>query len=85
MRFLLVEDNVDLGQSVQKRLALDGHAVDWAQGLQDAEDHLGVASYDLILLDIMLATARGRPLSTIGRQFLAQVSESLAAMSVRDG
>ncbi len=38
-----------------------------------------------ILLDIMLATARGRPLSTIGRQFLAQVSESLAAMSVRDG
>ena len=60
VRFLLVEDNADLGQSVQKRLALDGHAVDWARGLQDAEDHLGVASYDLILLDIMLPDGDGR-------------------------
>ena len=60
MRFLLVEDNADLGQSVQKRMALDGHAVDWVQTLADAEDHLRVASYDLILLDIMLPDGDGR-------------------------
>jgi len=60
VRFLLVEDNADLGQSVQTRLALDGHAVDWVQTLDSAEDHLKVASYDLILLDIMLPDGDGR-------------------------
>ena len=60
MRFLLVEDNHDLGQSVQTRLSLDGHAVDWAVSLGDAEDHLATASYDLILLDIMLPDGDGR-------------------------
>ena len=60
MRFLLVEDNHDLGQSVQTRLSLDGHAVDWAISLADAEDHLAAATYDLILLDIMLPDGDGR-------------------------
>ncbi len=60
MRFLLVEDNSDLALSVQKRLSLDGHGVDWAASLADAEDHLAAASYDLILLDIMLPDGDGR-------------------------
>ncbi len=60
LRFLLVEDTRDLGQSVQKRLSLDGHAVDWVQNLRDAEDHLAAARYDLILLDIMLPDGDGR-------------------------
>jgi len=60
LRFLLVEDNADLAQAAQKRLMLDGHAVDWAASLADAEDHLGVAGYDLILLDIMLPDGDGR-------------------------
>ncbi|WP_377507208.1 response regulator transcription factor [Octadecabacter sp. R77987] len=60
MRFLLVEDNADLAQSVQQRLSMDGHGVDWAATLESAEDHLGSASYDLILLDIMLPDGDGR-------------------------
>lgn len=60
MRFLLVEDNRDLGQSVVDRLSLDGHAVDWARSLAEAEDHLAIAGYDLILLDIMLPDGDGR-------------------------
>jgi two-component system response regulator TctD len=60
MRFLLVEDNADLGGSVRTRLTMDGHAVDWAQSLADAEEHLATASYDLILLDIMLPDGDGR-------------------------
>ncbi len=60
MRFLLVEDNTDLAQSVQTRLSMDGHGVDWAPTLQSAEDHLGSATYDLILLDIMLPDGDGR-------------------------
>ncbi|MDI3337823.1 response regulator transcription factor [Defluviimonas aestuarii] len=60
MRFLLVEDNPDLAQSVAERLRLDGHAVDPAGSLADAEDCLGAAQYDLILLDISLPDGDGR-------------------------
>lgn len=60
MRFLLVEDNADLSASVQARLAMDGHGVDAAGTLAEAEGFLAVASYDLILLDIMLPDGDGR-------------------------
>lgn len=60
MRFLMVEDNADLAASVQERLSLDGHAVDWADCLAAAADCLAAATYDLILLDIMLPDGDGR-------------------------
>ncbi len=60
MRFLLVEDNRDLAGSVQTRLSLDGHGVDWAPSLAEAEEHLAFTEYDLILLDIMLPDGDGR-------------------------
>ncbi len=60
MRFLLVEDNHELAEGVVQRLGLDGHAVDHAATLGDAEDCLAVADYDLILLDVMLPDGDGR-------------------------
>jgi len=60
VRFLLVEDNEDLAQSVAARLRLDGHAVDRAATLGEAGDCLAAAPYDLILLDISLPDGDGR-------------------------
>ncbi len=60
MRYLLVEDNTELAEAVVNRLALDGHAVDHAASLSEAEDCLAVAQYDLILLDVMLPDGDGR-------------------------
>ena len=60
MRFLLVEDSVELARSVRDLLALDGHGVDCAGTLSEAQDCLAAASYDLILLDIMLPDGDGR-------------------------
>jgi len=60
MRFLLVEDNSDLAMSVRDRLKLDGHAVDWANSLEQAEACIVGISYDLILLDIMLPDGNGQ-------------------------
>lgn len=60
MRFLLVEDNSDLARSVSERLTLDGHAVDCAESLAEAQACLNNATYDLILLDIMLPDGDGR-------------------------
>lgn len=60
MRFLLVEDSLELARSVRDLLALDGHGVDTAASLSEAEDCLAAASYDLILLDIGLPDGDGR-------------------------
>ncbi|PWE30784.1 response regulator transcription factor [Pararhodobacter marinus] len=60
MRYLLVEDNRELAEAVVNRLCLDGHAVDHAATLAEAEDWLAATGYDLILLDVMLPDGDGR-------------------------
>lgn len=61
MRVLLIEDDTVLGAAVRDQIAADGHSVDWVTRLDGARDHLAVASYDLILLDLMLPDGRGQP------------------------
>lgn len=56
----MIEDNTALADAVCERLALDGHVVDWANRLEAADGFLDAASYDLILLDIMLPDGDGR-------------------------
>lgn len=60
MRYLLVEDNLELAEAVVSRLAMDGHAVDHATSLEAAEDCFAAAEYDLVLLDVMLPDGDGR-------------------------
>ncbi|HEX9858910.1 MAG TPA: response regulator, partial [Paracoccaceae bacterium] len=68
MRFLLIEDNDDLARSVATRLGLDGHAVDRAANLAEAQDCLNAAPYDLILLDLTLPDGDGRDFLTAQRR-----------------
>lgn len=60
MKFLLVEDNVDLANAICSRMQLDGHVIDHAETLGDAAAFSDVGEYDLILLDIMLPDGDGR-------------------------
>lgn len=61
MRILLIEDDMVLGAAVRDQIAADGHSVDWVTRLDAARDHLAVAAYDLVLLDLMLPDGRGIP------------------------
>jgi two-component system OmpR family response regulator len=61
MRILLIEDDMVLGAAVRDQIAADGHSVDWVSRLDSARDHLVVAAYDLVLLDLMLPDGRGIP------------------------
>ena len=61
MRTLLIEDDMVLGAAVRDQIAADGHSVDWVTRLDAARDHLAVAAYDLVLLDLMLPDGRGIP------------------------
>ncbi|WP_108860475.1 response regulator transcription factor [Ruegeria sp. Alg231-54] len=60
MKFLLVEDNLDLANAISSRMQLDGHVVDNAANLEDARAFVTTEEYDLILLDIMLPDGDGR-------------------------
>ncbi|WP_438956230.1 response regulator transcription factor [Cognatiyoonia sp.] len=60
MKFLLVEDNRDLANAIASRMRLDGHVIDHAENLEDAEAFSATGEYDLILLDIMLPDGDGR-------------------------
>ncbi len=57
MRILLVEDDLMIGQSLQK--ALKGHVVNWVQDTFAAEHALSLETYDLILLDLGLPKRSG--------------------------
>ena len=84
MRFLLIEDHAELARTVSERLALDGHAVDHAGTLAEASDYLAVASYDLILLDIMLPDGDGRDFLTAHRKG-ASGDTPVIVMTARSG
>ena len=60
MKFLLVEDNLDLANAITSRMRLDGHVIDHAANLEDASAFVATGEFDLILLDIMLPDGDGR-------------------------
>jgi two-component system OmpR family response regulator len=59
MRILLIEDDTVLGAAVRDQIAADAHSADWVMRLDAAGDAMLGASYDLILLDLMLPDGRG--------------------------
>jgi DNA-binding response OmpR family regulator len=54
MRILLVEDDVQLGQSIHRGLEEAGMAVDMVRDGDEALTAADVATYDVIVLDVML-------------------------------
>jgi len=59
MRLLAVEDEPDLGLLLRDALRHAAFTVDLVTGIQDAEDHLAVAGYDAMILDLGLADGDG--------------------------
>ncbi|WP_296650017.1 response regulator [Paraburkholderia sp.] len=92
MRVLLVEDDRWLGEAVRDQIEKDGHPTDFVASLADAHRHLAAATYDLILLDLLLPDGRGldflRELRTAGSTVsviiltaLDQVSNRIAGLN----
>ncbi|KJV11011.1 transcriptional regulator [Elstera litoralis] len=73
MRILLVEDDGLIGGAVRDQMLADGHAVDWAQRIAEADDFLAVAAYDCLLLDLALPDGRGLDFLTALRRRGARV------------
>ena len=61
MRILLIEDDRVIATALREQAEGEGHSVDWAARLDEALVALATASFDLILLDLMLPDGRGLP------------------------
>lgn len=62
MRLLVVEDEPDLGSLLRDALQRAGFAADLVAGLADAGQHLSLAAYDAMVLDLALADGDGMTL-----------------------
>jgi len=59
MRILLVEDDPQLGESVEAALQLEQYAVDWLQSGAPVKSALASTAYDLVILDLGLPEVPG--------------------------
>jgi two-component system response regulator QseB len=59
VRILLVEDDLQLGESLEAALQLEGYAVDWVQSGEPVRATLGATPYDLLILDLGLPGVPG--------------------------
>jgi two-component system response regulator TctD len=59
MNILLVEDNHDLGEAIERRLKLAGHQVGWNRDGRDVLDCVVLDDLDAIILDLTLPEADG--------------------------
>lgn len=59
MRILVIEDETDIADPLQRFLQREGHAVDVAGDLATAEAALAVAGFDAVLLDLALPDGSG--------------------------
>lgn len=59
MRILLVEDDLQLGESLEAALTLERYAVDWLRSGEPVRAALGATPYDLLILDLGLPGVPG--------------------------
>ena len=59
MRILLVEDNEDLGEAIEKRLRTAGHSVEWVRDGNDVVPAAQGDDFDAVALDLMLPNRDG--------------------------
>ena len=59
MRILLVEDDHQLGESLEAALRLEQYAVDWLRSGEPVRAALAATPYDLLILDLGLPGVPG--------------------------
>jgi two-component system, OmpR family, response regulator QseB len=59
MHILIVEDDLDLGRSLQKSLHTEGMSSEWLRSVADARNFITQNTYDCVLLDLSLPDGSG--------------------------
>ncbi len=83
MRLLVIEDEGELGALMQVAFERGGFAVDLAPNLAESEEHLAVARYDTVVLDLALPDGDG--LSLLRRLRSGGSALPVLVLTARDG
>ena len=59
MKLLLIEDEIELGESVLTYLKKEGYVCEWAKNYAEADEKIGVYDYDCLLVDVTLPGGSG--------------------------
>jgi DNA-binding response OmpR family regulator len=59
LHLLIIEDDLDLGRSLQQSLRAEGLSSEWLRSATDARNFIGQNVYDCILLDLSLPDGSG--------------------------
>ena len=59
MKILLIEDNIFMGELIQKMLGLKKYQVHWLKSGIEVMEYLSDTSYDILLVDWMLPKRSG--------------------------
>ncbi len=82
MRVLLIEDHVPLARALKQGLAEDGYAVDVAHDGEEGDFKARTATYDVIILDLMLPKKDG--LSLLAGWRKAGMTTHVLVLTARD-
>jgi len=82
MKVLIIEDNEELANSIQRFLAHEGYVCELSYTCEEAREKLTLYSYDCIILDIMLPDGNGLHLLTFIRE--AQIQSSVLITSAKN-
>ena len=82
MRILLVEDHKSLAKALKRGLEEEGFAVDSAEDGEEADFKAGGASYDVIILDLMLPKIDG--LTLLQKWRTAGVKTHILLLTAKD-
>lgn len=81
MRILLVEDNEDLGEAIEKRLRNAGHSVEWVRDGAHVVSTAESDQFDAVTLDLMLPNRDG--ISLIAELRRRKFSAPILVMTAR--
>lgn len=82
MRILVIEDEKSLSELIVKRLKNDGYSVDFALDGEEGLHYVKMASYDVILLDLMLPKIDG--ISVLKRIRSAKIVAPVLILTAKD-
>src|SRR5574337_2043088 len=83
MRFLMVEDDRMIGESLRGSLRAEGHAVDWVRDAEAATAATATERFDLVLLDLGLP--RGSGLDVLHAMRARADATPVIVLTARDG
>lgn len=83
MKLLVIEDNLDLAESIKEFLSKENYIIDVIHNFADAEEKINLYKYDCALIDLMLPDGSG--LDLVKKLKSIQPQSGIIIITAKDG